>query len=238
MSKPYAFEIRESPREKYLKVFLRNEGEAEYIQKNLLALQTIRAVNTTESQSKNHPGTTLTIYAKATYDIQDVQKEVDKFLDTYFGYGNNKNYDKKISLDAKFKGIESQIKKELDQANATIDVCVAWFTNPVLAQKLKEKAKEGIKVRIIVFDDNTNAKHGVDVSVTPNIEVKRVKADKKSGLMHEKFCVIDNNNVISGSYNWSTNAEFKNDENIQVVSNNTENASKYTREFNRQWDKG
>ena len=126
---------------------------------------------------------------------------------------------------------------QLNRANATIDVCVAWFTNPILAQKLEEKAKKGVKVRILVNDDNTNLKYIPSFDPSLNIELKRIKADKRSGIMHQKFCVIDNNDVITGSYNWSTSAEFKNDENIQVVSNNTDNASKYTKEFNRQWDK-
>ena len=32
--------------------------------------------------------------------------------------------------------------------------------------------------------------------------------------MHEKFCVIDNQIVISGSYNWTDNAELRNAEHI------------------------
>jgi phosphatidylserine/phosphatidylglycerophosphate/cardiolipin synthase-like enzyme len=237
MSKPYAFEVRQSPRGPYLKVFLRDDGEAESLRSMLCELKSVKAANTTPSQSRSHPGMTLTIYSKATYDIEEVKKEVETCLDSYFGNGHNKNFEKAISLNAKFKGIESQILSQLNRANATIDVCVAWFTNPILAQKLEEKAKKGVKVRILVNDDNTNLKYIPPFDPSLNIELKRIKADKKSGIMHQKFCVIDNNDVITGSYNWSTSAEFKNDENIQVVSNNTDNASKYTKEFNRQWDK-
>jgi phosphatidylserine/phosphatidylglycerophosphate/cardiolipin synthase-like enzyme len=50
--------------------------------------------------------------------------------------------------------------------------------------------------------------------------------------MHNKFCVIDNQKVITGSYNWSKNAENKNDENVAVVYDN-DFASDYSVEFKR-----
>lgn len=239
MSKAYALEIRSSQREDYLKVFLRDNGEkeSEEVRQLLSKLKSVRAANITLSQSSSHPGNTLTVYGKTTFDIKEVQQEVDATLTSYFGNNQSKPFEKKVSLEAKFKGIESQILNELDKANAMIDVCVAWFTNPILAQKLKDKANKGVVVRVIVNDDYTNQKHGMDFSDCPNIECKRVKADMPSGIMHQKFCVVDNNNVITGSYNWSKNAELKNDETIQTISNNTEIASKYTREFNRQWNK-
>ena len=50
--------------------------------------------------------------------------------------------------------------------------------------------------------------------------------------MHNKFCVIDNQTVITGSYNWSSNAEFKNEENISIIRDN-KTASDYSVEYRR-----
>ena len=237
MSLPYSLERRLSPREIYLKVFLRDDSEAEKLRNLIDCLKSVRKANTTPSQSSAHPGMTLTVYGKPMYEISEVEDEVKHCLDAYFGNGQNKKFDKQTQTDAKFKGIEQQILDELEKANAMIDVCVAWFTNPKLRAKLVEKANEGVKVRVLVFDDYTNVHHGVDLANIPNLEYRRINADKKSGIMHQKFCVVDNNDVIIGSYNWSTNAEYKNDEDIQIVANDTVNASKYTKEFNRQWAK-
>ena len=55
--------------------------------------------------------------------------------------------------------------------------------------------------------------------------------------MHYKFCVIDNNVTIHGSYNWTVAAETKNNEEISVDKNDMKKASSYTKEFNRLWDK-
>jgi phosphatidylserine/phosphatidylglycerophosphate/cardiolipin synthase-like enzyme len=49
-------------------------------------------------------------------------------------------------------------------------------------------------------------------------------------LMHNKFCVIDYNTVITGSYNWSYKAE-NNFENIIIHSQDYELANQFVNEF-------
>ena len=138
----------------------------------------------------------------------------------------------KISA-VEFNNIEKKILDALDEAIATIDVSVAWFTNNTLQKKLLEKKKDGCKVRIMTDANYTNQKYGVDL--TP-FEHKAITAER-NGIMHHKFCVIDNNITIHGSYNWTTNAETKNNEEISVDKNDVKKASAYTKEFNRLWDK-
>lgn len=48
--------------------------------------------------------------------------------------------------------------------------------------------------------------------------------------MHDKFCVIDNQVVLHGSYNWSKNAECKNDETLQITED-TKLATKFSVQF-------
>ena len=48
--------------------------------------------------------------------------------------------------------------------------------------------------------------------------------------MHNKFCIIDKNIVLNGSYNWTDNAERNNLENIQVTYDDTL-ASKFLIQF-------
>ncbi len=57
--------------------------------------------------------------------------------------------------------------------------------------------------------------------------------DTHSGLMHNKFVIIDRKIVITGSYNWSNNATFRNDENIVVLDDVGEIYMDY---FNELWD--
>jgi len=50
--------------------------------------------------------------------------------------------------------------------------------------------------------------------------------------MHNKFCVIDRNVVITGSYNWSRKAQLNN-ENITVTKGDYELSLQFVNEFNR-----
>lgn len=136
---------------------------------------------------------------------------------------------KPVVNEAHFRDIQNRIITALDSARVSIRVVMAWFTNQTLYDKLLEKHKQGIDVQIAIYDDGVNKKHGVDVSDLPHRMIKR---GKRGGLMHDKFCVIDNQIVITGSYNWTNNAEFKNDENI-VVERDPEQATRYSEEFRR-----
>lgn len=131
--------------------------------------------------------------------------------------------------EAHFQDIQNRILKALDNAEVSITLVMAWFTNDTLFQKILEKQKQGIEVKLAIYDDGINQKYGVDISQVPHVKLKK---GVKGGLMHNKFCVIDNQIVITGSYNWSDNAEFKNDENV-TVENDPRQASKYSIEYRR-----
>jgi cardiolipin hydrolase len=52
--------------------------------------------------------------------------------------------------------------------------------------------------------------------------------------MHHKFAVLDESVVITGSFNWTTQAVKNNQENI-VFYENKDLAKKYTEEYNKLW---
>jgi len=131
--------------------------------------------------------------------------------------------------EAHFQDIQNRILKALNDADVSITLVMAWFTNDTIFQKIVEKHKQGIEVKLAIYDDGINKKYGVDISQVPHIKLKK---GLRGGLMHNKFCVIDNHVVITGSYNWSDNSEFKNDENV-TVENDPKQASKYSIEYRR-----
>ena len=60
--------------------------------------------------------------------------------------------------------------------------------------------------------------------------------DQIRNLMHNKFVVIDNSVVITGSFNWSNQAVNYNQENILIIENKIL-AERYSNEFNKLWNK-
>ncbi len=131
-----------------------------------------------------------------------------------------------ISNSVKFQNIQQDILTALDKARVSINVAVAWFTNQTLADKLIEKFNKDVRVEVIINNDGVNTKNSVNLG---DIPVHRVRS-QSSGLMHDKFCIIDNQIVLNGSYNWTNNAEFKNEENCQTA-NNPELATEYSVKF-------
>lgn len=228
-SKHYSTEIRESPREQYLKVFVADQEDIFPLKTLINSLNTVRKCNETKSSSIDHPGLTLTVYGKSMYNIEDIISEVRVALDVF--YGPQKTVLDKIITDATFSGIEARIIEEISKATTSIKVCMAWFTNNRIKSALEERMQNGVEVKLIIYNDSVNSRYGVNLE---KFEHYLVKAER-GGIMHRKYCVIDNHIVITGSYNWSENAEFRNDENVVIVQD-WKTANNCTKKFNEMWN--
>lgn len=134
-----------------------------------------------------------------------------------------------VQNEAHFNDIQNRIVTALDNARVSIRVVMAWFTNDVLFNKLVEKNNQGIDVQLLIYDDGVNRRHGVDFN---QLNTTFIRRGNRGGLMHDKFCVIDNQIVITGSYNWTNNAEFRNDENI-TIEHDPAQATRYSEEYRR-----
>lgn len=114
-----------------------------------------------------------------------------------------------------FENIEETILKEIRNAKYLIWVAVAWFTNRKLAEELYKKKMEGLSIQIITDDNEINK----ELELENGFDICRVKKERIA-KMHHKFCIIDLEKVIDGSYNWTNNANY-NDEGINIIENRT-----------------
>src|SRR6185503_7137580 len=60
------------------------------------------------------------------------------------------------------------------------------------------------------------------------------RQDGNPKFLHDKVIIVDNRLVISGSFNFSTNATESNDENVMII-DNPQIANLYTQELQRIW---
>jgi hypothetical protein len=112
--------------------------------------------------------------------------------------------------------IFERLSSELRNAEKSIKVAAAWFTDPDLLEVLISKAQEGVSVDVIISDNINNEK--LDFSRLKKVGGTVLKVKNTGyGMMHQKFCVIDNKIAIHGSYNWSVNARNNNDESITIT---------------------
>jgi multidrug efflux pump subunit AcrA (membrane-fusion protein) len=138
-----------------------------------------------------------------------------------------------MQTQAYFDDIQLHILYELRKATTSIHIAVAWFTDPDIFEQLCQKAGSGVRVELIVVNDSINRKSGIEHEQLRDLGgVFMMVGDKKksSAIMHNKFCVIDGATVITGSYNWSRQAQ-QNSENITIISDHPELARQFIQEF-------
>jgi len=120
--------------------------------------------------------------------------------------------DSTVDVEAYFQEIRQRILESILQAKFSIWVAMAWFTDKEIGNALLYKHRDGLNIQVIVNDDSTTSKYGLDFS-SKGIEYYKIAPSSPWGkkIMHNKFCVIDFKKVVHGSYNWTKNAQYNNE---------------------------
>ena len=112
-------------------------------------------------------------------------------------------------------GCTEAVVRELDAAKQTVFVQAYSFTSREISAALDNAKVRGVVVHVILdksnIKENTNAdadiaRHGISVLV-----------DAKHSIAHNKVMVIDSLVVITGSFNFTEQAEHSNAENLLVI---------------------
>ena len=128
--------------------------------------------------------------------------------------------------------IERIIIENFSKAKKSITIVMAWFTNSDIIEALiKARIYSNIEIEILVDDNEINNKYflGKHKDKLEKAGIK-IKSQIIRNFNHNKFSVIDNNRIITGSYNYSKRAN-KNLENI-IIFEDINIASYYKRLFN------
>lgn len=125
-----------------------------------------------------------------------------------------------------------RIVQLIDGATKTIYVHAYQLTGQPLAAALLRATKRGVKVYILA--DKTQTAQGSSTYIPDLAEAGvPVKIDHKPAIAHRKVMIIDGKTTLTGSYNWTDGAEFKNAENLVIIENQPEVAALYK----KHWDK-
>ena len=106
------------------------------------------------------------------------------------------------------------------------------FTHDRLGAAVLARAKAGVDVKGI-FDAGGSEAEGSELVKLYCAKVP-VRQDGNPGNLHHKVFVIDEQILITGSLNFSVNADESNDENT-IVLTNRDIAALYLQEFDRRW---
>ena len=110
---------------------------------------------------------------------------------------------------------QKEIIKNINQAEAFINIAMYIFTDREIALPLIEAHERGVKVRLYLDKDQVDYKY----SQSRYLVQKGIKTRVSSNnyIMHHKFAIIDNRLLLTGSYNWTFSANNRNDENLMVI---------------------
>ncbi|MCX5681089.1 MAG: phospholipase D-like domain-containing protein [Candidatus Omnitrophica bacterium] len=118
---------------------------------------------------------------------------------------------------------------------STINIAMYYLTSPEVAQEIVNAKKRGVAVRIFLDKSQRGQKSSQLEYFTS--EGVAVRIYEKSGLMHNKFAVLDNKVLITGSFNWTLDAEKNNQENLLIITDKRL-IEIYAKQFERLWTQG
>ncbi len=144
------------------------------------------------------------------------------------------------------------ISKLLNTSQQQVDFALFVFSEPGLSNILQTQSQRGVKVRGIIdrqfayrdyssglslmgVDANNLCQAGTNSLSLATIGVPTLPP---GDLLHHKFAIIDRQTVVTGSHNWSSAANYHNDETLLVIQNNPTVAAHFDREFNRLYEHG
>jgi cardiolipin hydrolase len=149
---------------------------------------------------------------------EDLYDPKPRYLDTMF-FPNEANVERLIQY--------------MNKATKSIKICVFTMTNDKLSNGVNAAWQRGLNVRVI-SDDECMQQKGSDVHWLSEQGIPVRVDDRPDAHMHNKFMIIDDTHVITGSFNWTVTAGNANQENLLVVDNQYY-IQKYNTEFEKLW---
>ncbi|WP_145557518.1 phospholipase D family nuclease [Yersinia aldovae] len=125
------------------------------------------------------------------------------------------------------------ILTEIESAEKSISLAAYSFTSQPIADALISAYNKGIDISVIVNKGSINGR-GAKARYLYNNNVP-IKTNDKYSIMHNKFIIIDNKTVKTGSFNYSAAAVNRNAENIVIIRCVSDITNKYQQEFARLW---
>jgi phosphatidylserine/phosphatidylglycerophosphate/cardiolipin synthase-like enzyme len=129
-------------------------------------------------------------------------------------------------------GIDNCLVNSINQAMVSIDIATYSINLWSISNALIDAYQRGIRVRIVIESDNIDDETPQDLR-SAGIPII---GDRREGLMHNKFMVIDGKEVWTGSANMTIGSIYYDDNNlVHIIS--LEIAEDYTTEFDEMFER-
>ena len=131
-------------------------------------------------------------------------------------------------------GCGTLIAQEIARAKESIYVQAYGLTSGIIVNQLIQAKNRGVKVQVLLDKSNVSDKWSKMMDlVNANVSVR---IDKVSGIAHNKVIIIDEQKVITGSFNFTNAADKRNAENVIII-NNKSVAKEYLNNWQDRYNK-
>lgn len=120
--------------------------------------------------------------------------------------------------------VENRIREEIRTADSDIEVAMMQMTRTAMSGDMIARFNAGAFVAEVVDDTAASASAPfLSLKNASPVMAPRILKWTGNGIMHNKYMIVDQNKpnldalVLTGSHNWSSNANFNNDENTVVI---------------------
>ena len=123
-------------------------------------------------------------------------------------------------------GPDRRLASAIDDARISVDLAVYSFSLWSIRDALLDALHRGVQVRIVMESDNRDRdvpQDLIDAGIT-------ILGDRREGLMHDKFVIIDRSEVWVGSMNFTIGGGYKDNNNLLRI-HSIKLAENYQREF-------
>jgi len=153
-------------------------------------------------------------------------------------YGKTPEQSPAYSIEAYFSPdghVSDRIIKAIDSSSSSIDLAIFDFTAQDIKSALDRAKNRGVNIRIVADSRQAKGTHSViQTLINEGFDIKIVHGIGR-GIMHNKFAIFDKKLLITGSYNWTNNAEHFNYENAVFITD-PETIKQYQKEFDKMWE--
>jgi len=112
--------------------------------------------------------------------------------------------------------VRLEIISAIDAAQDSLLIAMYSFTDDQIGAAVIRAEERGVKVYILLDDGQDSAAQGREYPKLRDAGIP-IGVEHVSGLLHDKFAVIDGELVITGSYNWTDGANDANFENAVFI---------------------
>jgi phosphatidylserine/phosphatidylglycerophosphate/cardiolipin synthase-like enzyme len=123
----------------------------------------------------------------------------------------------------------------INSANSTLDIAIYSLTKDNIVQAIAAAEARGVTVRIITDKSESETDSQSQALDSLKADGIPIKINSHSGLMHMKVTIADSSTVTTGSYNYTNEATYENDE-VLVIIHNATVAQDFDTEFQNMWN--